>query len=181
MHVPLVTNSVHITPLSDLFCRYGTFWRLILYTYFSMFDLFSISTRSFWPSLYSSDIYGLYCLFSSPRLAYLYICYSDMCTNLCWPILYTYLLYVIFSIHKEVLRVLFSLAYFVFSFWCFILYTELVMFDLFCISNTTLHDLFFTLVSFMAYFVYLLLLGKLMFTWMILFGYMCTYLWWPIL
>ena len=29
VHFPLVTTSVHITPLSDLFCRYWTFWRLI--------------------------------------------------------------------------------------------------------------------------------------------------------
>ena len=78
VHVPLVTNSVDITSLSDLFCRYGTFWRLILYTYFSMFDLFSTSTGSFWPSLYSSYFYGLYCLFSSPWWAHLYIFYRDV-------------------------------------------------------------------------------------------------------
>ena len=63
VHVPLVTTSVHITPLSDLFCRYGTFWRLILYTYFSMFDLFSTSTRSFLPSLYTCDFYGPFVYF----------------------------------------------------------------------------------------------------------------------
>ena len=49
--------------ISDLFCRYGTFWRLILYTYFSMFDLFSTSTRSCWPSLYTCDFYGLFVYF----------------------------------------------------------------------------------------------------------------------
>ena len=47
VHVPLVTTSVHITPLSELFCRYGTFWRLILYTYFSMF----------WPILYKYQVF----------------------------------------------------------------------------------------------------------------------------
>ncbi len=105
---------VHTTPLSDLFCRYGTFWRLLLYNYFSMFDLIFTST---------SDFHGLYCLFSSPWWSYLYISYRDMCTKLCWPILYTYLLDVIFSIYKEALRVLFSLAYFVFYvFYLYIFY-----------------------------------------------------------
>ena len=36
-----------------------------------------------------------------------------------------------------------------------------------------------TVMKFMAYFVYLLLPGELMSTWVIFHGYMITYIWWP--
>ena len=86
MHVPLGTYSVHIRPLGDLFCTYGTFWLFTLYTYLPTLEVFSITTTSLWHILYTrdfsaymwtflwwpilytyiSDFYGLFCSFSSP-------------------------------------------------------------------------------------------------------------------
>ena len=42
------------------------FWRLILYTYFPMFDLFSISTTFSRPGVHTSDFYGLFYMYVPP-------------------------------------------------------------------------------------------------------------------
>ena len=89
VHVSLVMYSVHIPPLVDLFCTKGSFWRLILYTYFSMFDLFSTRTTSSWPSLQIIDFYVQFCLFSSPWWSDIGRHFMTSFTSLWWPILYT--------------------------------------------------------------------------------------------
>ena len=98
------------------------------------------------------------------EIFYGYMCMSlsmAKCTYLWWPILYTYLFLVTYSVHKEVLT-----AYFVHnsSFWSDF-YVPL------------LHDLVCTLGNFTVYFVYVFLRVELIFTFH---GYMCTYFWWPI-
>ena len=47
-------------------------------------DLISISPTSSWPCLYTRDFYGLFCIFTSPWWAYVYIFYVYMCTYLWW-------------------------------------------------------------------------------------------------
>ena len=88
MHVPLLTYSVPLPSLDDVFCTQGTFWRLILYTYFPMFDLFSTTTTSWWPCLFTCEFiaYFVYLLLLRE------ISYDYMGAYLWWTILYTYLL-----------------------------------------------------------------------------------------
>ena len=56
----------------DLFWTYGTFWLLFLNTPAHV-DLLSISTTYSWPSLYTSQFYVLFCIFTSPWWAYHYM------------------------------------------------------------------------------------------------------------
>ena len=61
------------------------------YTYFPMFDLFSISTTSSWPSLYSSDFMAYFIYFSLVSLPIHVVFYG---AHYWWPILQTYLIFV---------------------------------------------------------------------------------------
>ena len=56
----------------DLFWTYGTFWLLFLHTP-ALVDLLPISTTYSWPSLYTSQFYVLFCIFTSPWWAYHYM------------------------------------------------------------------------------------------------------------
>ena len=56
----------------DLFWTYGTFWLLFLNTPVHV-DLLSIITTYSWPSLYTSQFYVLFCIFTSPWWAYHYM------------------------------------------------------------------------------------------------------------
>ena len=92
MHKPLLTYSVHIPCLGDLFCLRGS------------------------PSC--PIPFGLFCFL---RLFSLHILW-----------LRVHIPPVIYSAHLPFFSDLFCTKW---TFWCLILYTELVMFDLFCISN----------------------------------------------
>ena len=59
VYVPLVTYSVHIPPLGNLFCTYGSFWRLF-YTYTSPCLAYSLQVPRLHSYLYTSDFCGLY-------------------------------------------------------------------------------------------------------------------------
>ena len=63
----MVTYSVHRKLLE---------WLSFRHTYFPMFDLFSKGITYSWPSLNTTEFYGLFCLFTSPWWNYLYIFYS---------------------------------------------------------------------------------------------------------
>ena len=86
LHILRLTYSVPLPSLDDVFCTQGTFWRIILYNYFPMFDLFSTSTTSWWPSLFTCEFmaYFVYLLLLRE------ISNDYMGAYLCWTILYTY-------------------------------------------------------------------------------------------
>ena len=95
--VSLVTYSVHIPLLGDLFCTEGCFWRLILYTYIRMFDLFSKSTTSSCHRLYTSEFlaYFVYLLLLGELIFYMGDIFwltrcasSSVHTSSLWPIVY---------------------------------------------------------------------------------------------
>ena len=90
----LVIYSVHMLAVGHLFCTYETFWlpQVNFMTYF-------VHQCLFWPI---SFIY-----LSFVRLFYRVIFYGYMCTYLWWPILYTHLLFVTYSVYKELFDVLY--------------------------------------------------------------------------
>ena len=163
MYVPLVTYSVHIPPLGNLCCTYGSFWRLFC-TYTFPFLTFSLQVPRLHSYSYTSDFCGLF-FFLSPRD----VSYHDrartsgdlFCTHTStrWLILYIWNFLMAFCIntfpHVEV---------------------------------PPLHGFVYILLPFIACFVYLLLLNEL-FIWVIFkFGHssgdlFCTraFSWWPIL
>ena len=156
-----MTYSVHLPPLIDLFCTYRTFWLTIFHI-----DHPTLNYSFYVPSILDIffilvTLYVLFCKFIPPWWACSCIFYGYICTYFWWPILYTYLFLVTYFIYKDIL-----MSYSIYSSRSF----------------------FFTVVTFMASFVYLLL-GEFMFTSVIFYGYLCmslsmatcTYPWWPIL
>ena len=87
---PLVTYSVHLPPLIDLFCTYGT-------------CLFYTQTTPCWPILSKYylflTLYVLFCWFIPLWWAFFCIFYGYICTYIWWPILYTYLFLVTYFVH----------------------------------------------------------------------------------
>ena len=59
MYVPLVTYSVHIPPLGNLFCTYGRFWRLFC-TYTFPCLSYSLQVARLHSYSYTSDFCGLF-------------------------------------------------------------------------------------------------------------------------
>ena len=66
------------------------------------------------------------------------------------------------------------------NYWCPIQFPHPTHVDQFSMSIAT-SDLIFTRVTFIAYFVYSVVIGEPIFTWYISNGYMCTHNWWTIL
>ena len=134
-------------------------------------DLISISPTSSWPCLYTRDFYGLFCIFTSPWWAYVYIFYVCTPALSWWPILYKVNIFVPYLFLWAILYIYFSLVslsllgkYFMTtctSFWSPILYTHTYHEDLY---SCDFHGLF-----------HLFLLGELIFT------YFMVILCWPIL
>ena len=127
-------------------------------------------------------LYGLFCKFFPSWGAFFCIFNSYICTYFWWLILYTYLFLVTYFIHKDIFDVCSVHIPYLGDLFC-----TLGSFDsLFCTHTSSFwskfyvplfHDLVCTLGNFTAYFVYLFLLGELIFTF---YGYMCTYFWWSI-
>ena len=96
-------------------------WWPILYTYvhfctYGTFDgLFCTNTSSCLPIFYVPPLHYVICtLVTFMANLYIYIClglslhiYGYMCTYLCWRILYTYLLLIIYSVHRALFDGLF--------------------------------------------------------------------------
>ena len=83
---------------------YSLFWRFLMA--FSVHitpnvDLIPISPTSSWPCLYTRDFYDLFCIFTSPWWAYVYIFYVYMCTYLWWHTPYTCPLLLTYSVCME--------------------------------------------------------------------------------
>ena len=72
VHVLLMKYSVHLTPLADLVCTLGNFARLVC-THTSLCWRIFCNYQIFMTYLYSNEIYGLFCLFTSPWWAYVYM------------------------------------------------------------------------------------------------------------
>ena len=127
-------------------------------------NVIPISPTSSWPCLYTRDFYGLFCIFTSPLVS---LCLHISCLHMHVPL-------VTYCVHMP------SLAHI----FCMFLMPNSVHIpthvDEFSMSITT-SDLICTRVTFIAYFVYLVLIGELIFTWYIFNGYMCTHNWWTIL
>ena len=109
VHVPLVTYSVHITPLAV----HKNFLMVYSIDLLSM-NFFSISTTSFSPSLYIRDFFGLICLLTSPWRSSVYMkLFSNyirlrnsgdlFCTltSSYWSILYIWNFFCLFFIHTS--------------------------------------------------------------------------------
>ena len=150
MHVTLVTYSVHMCPLGDLFCTLGSFD-----------SLFWPHTSSFWSKFYVPLLHVLVCTLGNFTTYFVYLFlrgeliftfYGYMCTYFWWPIVYTYLLLVNQSVRMELFDGLFfihtsqswpkSYKYppfhdLVCRIWGLILYTNLPLFDLFYTSTTS--------------------------------------------
>ena len=121
----------------DLFCTYtSSWWRILNMRNF-------LTTCSVQTSF--RELYGLFCTFTSPWWA--------TYMSRCWPILYTYLILVTYSVHREFLECLSC--------------THTLPCLTYSPKVSHVHDLVWTLLNFMAYFVYLFLLGEFIFTYFI--------------
>ena len=143
VHLPLVTYSVHVPSVGDLFCTHGNFWWFNLYTYLNHVDLNSISTTSCLVcTLGNFTAYFVYFLFLGELMGF-FLWLTRACSSVDLFCIYT-------------------------SWWCRILYIrKILLYDSVNIPRHFLcilphvDDLVYTLVIFMAYFVYFLLLGEL--------------------
>ena len=86
IYILMVSYSLYKENFNVRFCKHTS-------------SFFMYFTRCSWPSLYISDFHGLFCLFPSPWWAYIERYFMTTCTYLWWPILYTYLLLVTYSVH----------------------------------------------------------------------------------
>ena len=96
-YLHLMTYSVLLSSLVDLFYVWINFWWLNLYTS-PQVDLYSTRTTSSWSNLYTSDFYGQFYLLLLGRIFLTYFLATcartsgDLCfthTSSWWPILYT--------------------------------------------------------------------------------------------
>ncbi len=124
VHLRLVTYSVHIPPLVDLFSTQGCLWKHILYTYVFIFCLFCTSTTCSWlctllnlgPSLvslsvrihhagwlilYIRNFSTAYSVHIPPHVGLNFLRTTSSCAYLWRAILYNYLLLVTYSVQKE--------------------------------------------------------------------------------
>ena len=128
-------------------------------------DLIPISPTSSWPCLYTRDFYGLFCIFTSPWWAYVYIFYVYMCTYLWWHTAFTCHLLLTYSVCMEHSD-------------CPFLHTPPQV-DWFSISTTSSWPTLYTSI-FYDLFVHWLVVREIILS-SDIYGYMCTNLWWPIL
>ena len=173
MYVPLVTYSVHLPPFGNLFCTYGSFWRLFC-TYTSPCLAYSLQVPRLHSYSYTSDFCGLFCILLLKTYHDSAHTSGDLfCTRALswWPILYKGNIFVHHLFLWAILYIYFSLVslsllgkYFMTTctpFWLPILYTHTYHEDLY---SCDFHGLF-----------HLFLPGVLIFT------YFMVTLWWPIL
>ena len=92
--------SKHISSLSDKwFCTYGGLRWLFSVHIPPSVNVIPISPTSSWPCLYTRDFYGLFCIFTSPWGAYVYIFYVYMTYSVHMPSLaHLFCMYGIFSL-----------------------------------------------------------------------------------
>ena len=160
LHVSLVTYSVHIPPLGDLFCTHTyALWPILyirncLMAYYVNIlphvDLNSVGTTYSWRSLYTSDYMAFFFLylFHLGGLIYTYI--MTTFTYLRWLNLYTYAILETYSVHREVFEGSFCthtwwayLTYFIATCAhtsCDLFFTGTFICDLFC-----MHGIFYCL------------------------------------
>ena len=190
VYVPLVTYSVHMPPLGKLFCTYGSFWSLFC-TYTSPYLAYSLQVPRLHSYSYTSDFCGLF-LFSSPwAISYRDRARTSgdlFCTHTStgWPILYIWNFLMAFCIHTSptprwsattswvrfnTIAFYGQFCIFTSSWWAFVIYIRTfpwwpILYTCPPLVTFSIHRKHFcTLLIFMGYFVYLLLLGEPIFTW----------------
>ena len=138
VHITLVTYSVHMPPLGDLFCTLRSFY-----------SLFCPHTSSYWSKFYVPLLHVLVCTRGNFTAYFVYLFlrgeliftfYGYMCTYFWRPIVYTYLLFVNQSVRMEH----FDGSFFIHTSPCLT----------YSIQELPLLDLVGILTNFMAYFVY---------------------------
>ena len=123
---------------------------ILLVTYSALFDgLFCTHISPRWyifykyllAILYTIDFCSLFCLFYFFWRAYNYLRYFMTCTYLWWPLLYTYLIFVTYSLHIEL-----------FKFWFCV---EISLCFTYFLQVLPLNDLVCTLLIFRTYSVHI--------------------------
>ena len=146
----------------DLFCTHTSSLWLILnlltaYSVHTSPPCWHIFKKYLLPILYTIDFYGLFCLFYSFWRAYIYLRYFMTCTYLWWPILYTYPIFVTYSLHIELFEFWFCLE----TSLCFTCFLQVLPLD----------DLVCTLLIFRTYSVHIHCLFDILYTRNILMDY----------